>query len=244
MKRLLPLLLLAAAAGGARAQGPEEAKRLYDAGQYAASAAVYQKLASQEPRSPDLLYDLGNAFFKSGQTGRAIAAYQEAFDLRPRDRDTRENLDFALRQAGEELVPDGAPPIFFQLFHLLSEREAAGFHWIFCWLALILGALGLHRQRWGDALGPWAAFALVLWMAAGGWWLALRGWEPLQRGVIVSPAAEVRSGPGDKFSVNFTAPEGRRVTVLADNGAWLEIGVVKEGARGWIVSSAVERIRD
>lgn len=244
MKRLALAALTLCAAGWAHAQGAEEAKRHYDAGDHSASAAVYQKLVEQPPRSPDLLYNLGNAFFKAGQTGRAIAAYQESFDLRPRDRDTRENLDFALRQAGEQLVPADVPPLLFHLFHSMSEPEAAGLHWIFCWTALILGGLCLHGQRLRAALRPWAGLAMVLWLMTGGWWLALRGWQPHQRGVIVSRAAEVRSGPGEGFSVNFTTPEGRRVEILADNGAWLEIGVVKEGARGWIAASAVQRLRD
>ncbi len=60
--------------------------------------------------------------------------------------------------------------------------------------------------------------------------------------MIVSPHAELRHGPGQNFGVAFTVPEGRRVRVLGTSGAWIEVGVLKEGARGWIETDAIERL--
>ena len=66
--------------------------------------------------------------------------------------------------------------------------------------------------------------------------------EPNQLGVIISASSQIRSGPGDKFNVTFTAPEGRRIEILGIQGNWLEIGVLKEGVQGWIRSGSVEKI--
>ena len=57
-----------------------------------ASAAVY--------------FNLGNAWFKAGQFGRAICAWRRAQELAPRDPDVRANLQFARSQAGQ-----GAPAL-------------------------------------------------------------------------------------------------------------------------------------
>ena len=64
----------------------------------------------------------------------------------------------------------------------------------------------------------------------------------MRHGVIISESAEIRSGPGENFNVSFTAPEGRRVQILSVNDDWLEIGVLKEGAKGWIPAACVEVI--
>ena len=52
--------------------------------------------------------NLGNAYFKSGQLGKAIAAYREAEQMSPRDPDVRANLRFARNQVqGPTLRPRG-----------------------------------------------------------------------------------------------------------------------------------------
>lgn len=235
-------LLLVAAAWTAFAQTPSEAQRKYDARDYHGAAGAYAKLVEQDPRNAALHYDLGNALFKEGRLGPAIASYQRAFDILPRDQDIRYNLDFALKKAGEELVPSGVPPLVFTAFTLLSERELAGLHWLGCWAALLLAGLILLRPQKRPALLPWTATAALFWAFWGGWWLSRRTLEAGARGVIIRPTAEIRGGPGDNFNVSFTAPEGRRVQILSGSGGWLEIGVLKEGARGWLRAEAVEKI--
>jgi tetratricopeptide (TPR) repeat protein len=233
---LLCAPLFAAPSGGAPGQ------KLYDQGDYQGAAAWYLQAAGADPRNAGLHYDLGNALFKAGRTGPAIASYQRAFDRAPRDADIRQNLDYALRRAGEELVPAGVPPLLFIAFHAFSERELAGLHWLACWLALVLAGLCLLREDRRAALLPWTTAALSLWLLLGGWWLAVRGVPPPRRGVITAAAAELRSGPGENFSVSFTVPAGRRVQILSGSGTWLELGVLKEGVKGWLPAAAVEEI--
>jgi uncharacterized protein YraI len=60
--------------------------------------------------------------------------------------------------------------------------------------------------------------------------------------VIVAPDAEARSGPGLNFPVNFKAPEGRRVSVVQEADGFVEVGVLKEGLKGWIPAEQLERL--
>jgi tetratricopeptide (TPR) repeat protein len=243
----LATLAAPARAGSAAAPTPESgvpaARALYDAQRYDEAAAAFETLAAAAPRDAARQYDLGDALFKAGRLGRAIASFERAFALDPRDSDVRFNLAYALRRAGEDFVPAGAPPALFWIFTALSERELAGLHWLAAWSALLLAAAGLlwpgARRR---TLAPWTAGAAAAWLFFGLWWACLRGVLPPDRGVIVSPHAELRHGPGQNFGVAFTVPEGRRVRVLGASGAWIEVGVLKEGAQGWIEASAIERL--
>ncbi len=239
---LLVLSLAVCAWSGPARPAQSEGQRLYDLGDYKAAAAWYGQALVADPRNAGLHYNLGDALFKAGQTGKAVASYQRAFDLNPRDGDIRQNLDFALRRAGEQLSPSGMPPLMFLAFHLLSERELAGLQWLACWATLILAGLGLWRASWREALLDSTLAAGGLWIFTGLWWLALRGATPPHRGVIVAASVEARAGPGENFNVSFTAPEGRRVQIISENGEWLEVGILKEGVKGWVLLSAVEEI--
>jgi tetratricopeptide (TPR) repeat protein len=247
---MIAVLLLAAAlsasgsaaAPAAPADPAADARKLYDAGRYDEAAAAFETLAAAAPRDAARQYDLGGALFKAGRLGRATASYERAFALDPRDSNIRFNLAYALRRAGEDFTPPGAPPALFWAFTALSERELAGLHWLAAWAALLLASAGLLSRARRETLSAGTAAAAAAWLFFGLWWGALRLVLPPDRGVIVAPHAELRHGPGPNFGVAFTAPEGRRVRVLGASGAWLEVGVLKEGARGWIEASAVERL--
>jgi tetratricopeptide (TPR) repeat protein len=232
----------ARAAAPAPASPAADARARYDEGRYDEAADAFGKLAAAAPRDAALQYDLGDANFKAGRLGRAIASFERAFALDPRDSDIRFNLAFALRRAGEDFVPSGTPPALFWLFTALSERELAGLHWLAAWAALLLAGAGLLAAKRRAGLAPWTAAAAAAWLFFGLWWACLRAALPPDRGVIVSPHAELRHGPGPNFGVAFTVPEGRRVRVLGAAGAWIEVGVLKEGARGWIEADAIERL--
>jgi tetratricopeptide (TPR) repeat protein len=235
-------LLLALAAHGLAQAPSAEAQRRYDAGDYTAAATAFAKLAAEQPREAAWRYDLGNALFKAGRLGPAVASYQRAFELAPRDSDIAFNLDFALRRAGEELVPAGVPPLIYRAFHWLSAKELAGLHWLGCWASLLLGAAWLLLADRRAMLFSWLAGALALWILGGSWWFSRYWLEPSALGVVVKSTAELRSGPGDNFSVSFTVPEGRRVEILSEAAEWLEVGLAKEGAKGWVRAADVEKI--
>lgn len=236
-------LLTALLALPAGAASYADAKAAYDAGSFDQAASAFSTLSAAQPGDAALRYDLGNALLKAGKLGLASASYQRAFDLDPRDGDGRHNLDFALKLAGEELAPPGVPGPAFAAFTALSSRELAGLHWLAAWAALILAALALlaDPERRARLRAPLLGTAAA-WLLLGLWWAGLRAVLPAGRGVIVAGRAELRNGPGEKFTVGYTAPEGRRVRVLSDGGAWLEVGLLKEGVKGWVRASSVEKL--
>lgn len=223
----------------------EEANRLYEEARFELAAEAYQELKRHRPHSAALHYNLGNAYFRQGGPGglgRAIASYWRAFELAPRDGDVRHNLDFALRRAGESLIPPGVPKALFAAFHALSRNELAALHWLALWAALLLGSLHLLREDLRGRLRPWLTAAVAAWACAGAWWGLRAAYGISTPAVVVAPDAEVRSGPGRNFPVSFKVPEGRRVSRLDGKDGWVEIGVIKEGLKGWIEAKDLEAI--
>lgn len=244
------LLGLRCAAGAEPAAAPaaalsayQEGARLYREGRHAEAAQAYEALLRERPDDPFLHYNLANARYKQGQAGslgRATAGYWRAWRLNPRDPDIRHNLELALRRSGESLVPAGTPAALHRAYHALSRDEILGLQWLGYWACLLLGAAYVLWSGPRERLKPWLIGALAAWALAASWWGLRWLGEPDSPGVVIENNAEARSGPGPNFPVSFNAPEGRRVTVVGRSGDWLEVGVLKEGLKGWVRSSSIE----
>ncbi|MBI4054742.1 MAG: tetratricopeptide repeat protein [Elusimicrobia bacterium] len=255
MRLLLPTLLLLAAplcaqapsAAPSRSSGTEEAQaaELYETGKYPQAISLYENLLARFPRSPELHYNLGNCYFKNGKLAPAILHYQQAYHLNPRDADARFNLEFALKRAGETLVPEGVPQPLHRLWTSLSLGELRGaflfVYWVLAlWLAIFLWRPqlpGLRRSLSRQTLAGLGVLGIFL----GLWW-GIRKHQPQPHGVIAEADATVHSGPRKNFPASFTLPEGRRVQILDPRNGWLEIGVPQEGLKGWIPQEKVLRI--
>src|SRR4029453_14353324 len=73
---------------------------LYADGRYADAAAAYEQILAKGVASTSTYFNLGNAYLKENQLGRAVLAYERAARLAPGDPDLRANLAFAREQAG------------------------------------------------------------------------------------------------------------------------------------------------
>jgi len=63
----------------------ERANQLYQAGNYAAAASLYEQLTAKGIANPDLFYNLGNAYSQAGNPKQAAESYTRAANLAPRD---------------------------------------------------------------------------------------------------------------------------------------------------------------
>ena len=86
------------------------ANRLYEDGQFAQAAQAYQQLADQGFADSALFFNLGNAYFKQGDYGRAILNYRRAEQLAPRDEDIAANLALARAQRVDQFEENGEEP--------------------------------------------------------------------------------------------------------------------------------------
>ena len=224
---LLPLCAQAALSSAAF----EAANKLYEEGKFADAASSYQNLVQSGQVSAALYFNLGNAWFKSGQIGRAIAAYLAAEQITPRDPDLRANLQFARNQTPS---PRLSPSRWQRWLGRLTLNEwtllAAGAVWL--WLGL------LATLQWRPALRPvlrgyvfslTITAALLCACAAA----ALRETRFIRTAIVVTSEVTVRYGPLAESPVAFTVHDGAELRVLDQKDEWLQISA---GPRriGWL----------
>ncbi len=224
------------AAGSDVSQAFDTANKLYEQGKFAEAAAAYERLLQGGPSSPALFFNWGNAQFKAGQTGRAIAAYRQAADVLPRDPDLRTNLKFAREQvAGPTLRPRWWERALGTLSLNEWSRLSAAAFWL--WLGLL--ALRQARPALRRALRGWtlaAALVALLLGALLAYNLRVRLAE--QTAIVVARDVPVRNGPFEESPTAFTVQDGAEMRVLDRKNDWLQ---VTTGARriGWVARQHV-----
>jgi tetratricopeptide (TPR) repeat protein len=231
----LASLLIALLPLGSRAAlstaGFDSANKLYEEGKFADAASAYEKLVQSGQVSAALYFNLGNAWFKSGQIGRAIAAYRQAQRITPRDPDLRANLQFARNQTPSPTLP---PSRWQRWMGRLTLNEwtllASGAVWL--WLGL------LAALQWRPALRPVLrtyvySLAVLVVLLCASVVAALREGRFVRTAVVVSREASVRYGPLAESPTAFTVHDGAELRVLDQKDEWLQVNA---GPRriGWL----------
>ena len=248
MKNIFFICLLALPSAAAAYDRSEltELNDLYKNEHYEEALDGYNKVIAQEPANPWGWYNAGNALFRLNRPGPAIFNYAKAFKLAPRDPNIRFNLEFAMRQTGQSLVPDSVPRTLHYIYYLLSDTELKAFAICFFWLTCLTGAAGflLDGTKGGTAAAKTAFFSGIMCAVLLAW-LGTRYNATFDGAGVITKTGGARllSGPGDNFKTYASAPEGMLVKILdsADDD-YYEIGLAKEGIKGWALKKEVEKI--
>jgi len=221
----------AAVRGDDLTAGFDAANKLYDGGKFAEAVAAYQNLAGSGQGSAALYFNLGNALFKSGEVGRAIAAYRCAERIAPRDPDVQANLQFARSQVQG---PSLAPGRWQRWLSALTIDE-----WTFLTAAALWTLFGLLiLLQWRPALKAalrnyvvTGALAALLLCACLG--CALAEAAPARLAVVIARDVSVRSGPLDEAKSVFTVQDGAEVRVLDQKDDWIQVAA-DPSRIGWL----------
>jgi tetratricopeptide (TPR) repeat protein len=215
----------------------EQANKLYEQGKYEEAAGAYQALLRQGALSPVVYFNLGNAWFKAGQTGRAIAAYRQAERLAPRDPNVRFNLQFARKKVTGSDVRVGGDWLKNLTLNEWTWIAVAAY-----WILFLLLAIRELRPTWRASLRSASILAGLAFLVAGSLLVAAYR-APTTSAVVVTPNAVVRYGPLDESQVFYQLRDGSELTVLdekrtAENQTWLQ---VRDPSRrvGWLKQQEV-----
>jgi tetratricopeptide (TPR) repeat protein len=213
------------------------ANKLYDEGKFSDAANGYEQILQSGSVSPSLLFNYGNAEFKSGRVGRAIAAFRKAAQLAPRDSDVRANLEFVRNQVQGPTLRESRWRNWLGALTLNEWTTLAAFA---LWITFALLAAGQIRPALQPALRGLARVALVvtiLLCATVGADAVIHFSKPIA--VVVAPDAMMRSGPFDEAQNAFTVHDGAELAVTDQRSDWLQV-TDGSGRIGWLERKQAE----
>jgi tetratricopeptide (TPR) repeat protein len=100
----------------------EAANTKYQAGDFKAAAALYEEIIKNSQGTGAVYFNLGNTYFRLGQKGKAVIAYERAFKVIPRDKDLLWNMNVL-----KSVLPDRIEPVNENLIVYWLKTMAAKF---------------------------------------------------------------------------------------------------------------------
>lgn len=235
-----------AADPGVRERAFVRALELFDSAKsptdYRESARVLESILTDGYQNGAVFYNLGNAYYRAGDYGRAILNYRKAKPFMPGDPYLSANLAQALVAAPGRLTSPPDPwwkHVFFWTdwfsYPTKVYATAAGL----CGVALIFSAALLLRK---PRLQLLAAFVLLV-SASLGIDTFLRHQETASANLAVITAETIaRKGMDDSYEPAFNQPlrDGAEFRILAEKPDWT-FGHFESIGDGWVRNEFIAR---
>ena len=212
------------------------ANKLYAEGKFAEATTTYDAILKTGAQSSALIFNAGNAAFKAGHLGKAIAAYRQAELLTPRDAELRANLAFVRNQVQSATLRESR---WQNWVGTLTLNEGALLTAMLFWAMFALLAIRQLKPMLAPKLHSVTRLVLALTLFSGAV-LALQATNRFNAAIAVVTSAEAiaRSGPFDEAQSVFTARDGAELKVLDRHDDWVQVAN-NAGKIGWFSQKQV-----
>jgi len=217
----------------------QQAEKAYDSKKYKEAIADYEQLINDGFKSYQLYFNLGNAYYRNNELGKAIYYYELARKAEPNDEDVRINLGIASAKTIDKI--DSKENFFISAvkINLLSSFNTKTWAW-FSILSLLIASLlffvfvnssrlFVKRVLFLFACVFAITFAITYFLG----YSALKSKSENKFGVILSKEVRVMNEPTFSATSKFNLHEGTKIRVVENNGDWILIKL-DNGNEGWL----------
>ena len=222
----------------------QKAEKAYDSKKYKDAITNYEELVKDGFKSYQLYYNLGNAYFKNNQLGKAIYYYELARKINPNDEDVRINLGITSAKTIDKI--DAKENFFISAVksNLLSSFSTSSWAWfsigsfiIACILFFVFVSSGnIPIKRISFLFCCILLIGFVLTYSLG--YSALKSKSENKFAIITAKEIKILNEPTPTASSKFSLHEGTKIRVVENNGDWLLIKL-DNGNEGWVKTTDV-----
>ena len=222
----------------------EKGLHAYRNHQYDLAIQEFETILNNNWDSPELYYNLGNAYYRNGNTSGSVWAYESCLRLSPTDANAEYNLKLANLKVKDRVdLPD--PPIYLKWYMGIKEHFTPSV-WInlTLFILLLLSLLvAVSRILSVVSLNYISGIFSTLFFIS--FFFTLHSiWteNSVNQGIIYYSAIEARSEPNTFSAKLFTVHEGLKVSVNQASENWVEIELM-DGKTGWIENQQIRLIQ-
>lgn len=214
----------------------------YKTEDYAGAAQILTAIAESGVHNGQLYYDIGNAYLKNNDMGRAILWYERALNLLPHDPDLRFNYNYA-RSLTKDVQESSAAPLMHILFFWKYQLSAGAiiklaliFNLLF-WSLTLFWRITRRRSLYYAALTALLPATIFILTAAFNYYEAAHHTQA----IVLPEKVAVRSGLKPTSTELFQLHAGAKVTIVRQMQDHVQIQF-SEDKIGWVEGQAVGRI--
>jgi tetratricopeptide (TPR) repeat protein len=220
----------------------EQANKAYEKEQYTEAIDSYSRLLhSNTLNSPELYYNLANAYYKTDKIAPSIYYYEKALALKPNDKDVQENLTLAKRMRVDnfDVISE---PFLAKVLNVFTSFFAVDIWAVisiaFAILFLILFILYFLKRKRVFFIGFWISLSFVLYsFFAANYQLN----KANNNSFAIVFDKEVPLQKEAKLTADAIEPlhEGTKVKILKQDGDWTKVQL-SDGRVGWLPNESVK----
>ena len=221
----------------------DDGNRRYEMGDFQGAVESYHRALERGYASEALYFNLGNAYFRLDQVGRAIQYYEKARRLAPARAALRHNLSIA-REHTQDRFSQLPEPFWMPFWKNTINAVGASGLFAIGFFFYLLGCAALFlRIRSGQT--PWRrraatiGLSLAVIVLTAGFLASADELRTSDAVVLVDEAALLDDPAG--ASSDLTVHEGLVVGIVGTSGQWTEIQL-PNGSRGWVRSEDLGKI--
>lgn len=235
----------------------QQADSAYNAEDFRRAIELYNEAISTDGPGSDVYYNLGNAYFRNDNLGKAVVAYERALRVDPTNEDARHNLNFVRSRIQDRPEDDSA---FLSNLHtgILESMTANAWAWTaLAVFILLLGSVALYVFSPSVALRKTGFFSGIVLVFVFGYtlyiaWSAVNFARSHDSAVVIVPMTHLSSVPRPSRSADdrvVPIHEGTRVEIIDSvatpddpvSPMWYSVKI-NNSTRAWLRASDVERI--
>ncbi len=222
----------------------QKAEQAYDSKKYNDAILNYEELVKDGFKSYQLYYNLGNAYYKNNQLGKAIFYYELARKINPNDEDVRINLGIASAKVIDKI--DAKENFFISAVksNVLSSLSTTSWAWfssisllVACFLFFVfISSRKIILKRMSFLVSCFLIICFVITYLLG--YSALKSKSENKFAIIITKEIKIMNEPTAAATSKFNLHEGTKIRVVENNGGWLLIKL-DNGNEGWVKTSDV-----
>ena len=217
-----------------------QANEAYRQNDFEKAISGYEKLVAQKNNSATVYFNLANAYFKSGNIGKAILNYERAERLAPFDEDIHHNLLFARHKTVDQILEH--PVITDKFFGVLSSFSWKMVTLVLVWVGFVFMLLNLisnslKKTRTYIGITCLTCACVTFWFGKKQGAIEYK----CHFGVVMSEQVYVKSAPDNSSTDLFILHEGAKVQLYDNVDGFTKIRIA-DGRVGWIPEGETAKI--
>ena len=200
----------------------------------------YEGLVRSGEWSANLFYNLGNAYFRTGDFGRAILNYERALALERHHPEATANLQIA-RDETRALEMDQSWSERY--LRSASNNQYSIVAAIAFWVAVLCLIRWIFVRRQSNVTVMLAIFSLLVFAIST---FAIYEFEYGSKGIalaiVTGKDVQARLATADTANSVLALPPGSEIKILSTRGDWL-YAALPSNLRGWVPVKDAERVR-